>query len=86
MVERKKGFQIAANIIMILLAALCIIPFVLLVMSSVTDESALLKNGYSFFLLSLVLMHTRHYWWIREVLSGDISFLFLLRLSEQLQI
>ena len=49
MVERKKGFQIAANIIMILLAALCIIPFVLLVMSSVTDESALLKNGYSFF-------------------------------------
>lgn len=49
MVERKKGFQIAANIIMIVLAALCVIPFILLIMSSITDESALLKNGYSFF-------------------------------------
>lgn len=49
MVERKKGFQITANILMIILAAACIIPFILLVMSSITDESSLLKNGYSFF-------------------------------------
>ena len=34
---------------MIILAAACIIPFILLVMSSITDESSLLKNGYSFF-------------------------------------
>ena len=49
MVERKKGFQITDNILMIILAAACIIPFILLVMSSITDESSLLKNGYSFF-------------------------------------
>ena len=59
MVERKKGFQITANILMIILAAACIIPFILLVMSSITDESSLLKNGYSFFPQSLVLTHIK---------------------------
>lgn len=49
MVERKKGFQFAANLVMIILSVLCIVPFILLIMSSVTAEESLLKNGYSFF-------------------------------------
>ena len=48
MVERNKGFQIAANVIMILLSAMCIVPFILLIMSSITKENVLLKYGYSF--------------------------------------
>lgn len=35
--------------VMILLCMLCIIPFLLIVISSFTDESALMMNGYSFF-------------------------------------
>ncbi len=49
MVENKKGFQIFANILMIFLAVCAVAPFVLLVMSSFTDEQALITDGYSFF-------------------------------------
>lgn len=38
-----------STIILIILAVICVLPVVLLVMSSITAESALLKNGYSFF-------------------------------------
>lgn len=49
MVEKNKGFQIAAHIVMILLTLFCLLPFVLLVISSLTDETTLIRNGYSFF-------------------------------------
>ena len=49
MVERKKGFQIGANAVMILLTLCCLFPFVLLVMSSITEEKTLIREGYSLF-------------------------------------
>lgn len=49
MVERNKTFQVCANIVMIFLALCCLLPFVLLVISSLTDETALIRDGYSFF-------------------------------------
>ena len=49
MVEKKKGFQIFANLIMILISACSVIPFILLIMSSFTEEKSLIANGYSFF-------------------------------------
>ncbi|MCM1123643.1 MAG: carbohydrate ABC transporter permease [Eubacterium sp.] len=49
MVEKKKGFQIFANIFMIVLVICCIAPFILLIMSSFTEEKSLIANGYSFF-------------------------------------
>lgn len=49
MVEKGKGFQIAANVVMILISICCIAPFILLVMSSFTEEKSLIANGYSFF-------------------------------------
>lgn len=42
-----KRFGIFANLILILLSLSCILPLVLLVMSSVTSESALMRYGYS---------------------------------------
>lgn len=48
MVERRKGFQIGANLVMIFLALCCLFPFVLLIMSSITDEKVLIQDGYSF--------------------------------------
>lgn len=47
MVETKKGFQIGANIAMILLVICCLFPFALLVMSSITEETTLIREGYS---------------------------------------
>lgn len=49
MVDNNKVFQVIANIVMILLVLFCLLPFVLLIMSSVTDENSLIKNGYTFF-------------------------------------
>ena len=49
MVKKDKGYQIFANIVMILLCVLAVLPFVLLFMSSVTDEQILITDGYSFF-------------------------------------
>lgn len=47
--EKSKGFQFIANLVMLLWTALVILPFLLLFMSSITSENQLLINGYSFF-------------------------------------
>ena len=47
--KKDRGYQIAANIIMALWTIFIILPFLLLLMSSLTDESALLTEGYGFF-------------------------------------
>lgn len=49
MVEKSRGFQTFAHILMIFLSLCCVAPFILLVMSSFTSEDALIANGYSFF-------------------------------------
>lgn len=41
-------FQILANFILILFTIFVITPFILLIMSSFTEESTLIRNGYSF--------------------------------------
>ncbi|HJC58701.1 MAG TPA: carbohydrate ABC transporter permease [Candidatus Eisenbergiella intestinipullorum] len=48
MAGKGKGFQIFSNIIMILLSASAVLPFVLLVVSSITSEATITKYGYSF--------------------------------------
>ena len=46
--KRNHGYQILANAVMLLVTALVVLPFILLLMSSLTDENVLLANGYSF--------------------------------------
>ena len=42
-------YQIITNAIMILWTIIIILPFLLLFMSSITDENTLVANGYSYF-------------------------------------
>jgi putative aldouronate transport system permease protein len=49
MKKKNRGYLIFANIIMMIVTVLVILPFLLLFMSSITDENTLLANGYSFF-------------------------------------
>ena len=49
MVSKDRGFQIFAHILMCFLVVCVLAPFFLLVISSFTDEQALIANGYSFF-------------------------------------
>lgn len=48
MKKKEIKFQIIINIILGLLAVICVAPFLLMIMSSVTSERALAVNGYSF--------------------------------------
>ncbi len=43
------GYQILSNAVMIIWTILIILPFLLLFMSSITDENILVAHGYSFF-------------------------------------
>lgn len=47
MINKSKGFSIFFNILLIFLVLACLIPFWLLIASSFTSESYLVKNGYS---------------------------------------
>jgi len=48
LIDNNKGFQLFAHLMMILLALFCLLPFALLLVSSITDEKVLIQNGYSF--------------------------------------
>ncbi|MDI4645163.1 carbohydrate ABC transporter permease [Cohnella hashimotonis] len=48
MIENK-SYQITFNVIYLFIALIMILPLVLLFISSITDDNALLANGYSFF-------------------------------------
>ncbi len=48
MVEKNKTFQVVAHAIMILLSLFCVLPFILLLSSSLTEEATLIREGYSF--------------------------------------
>lgn len=47
--KRFSKFQILANTVMILVTIMVVLPFLLLFMSSITEENSLVANGYSFF-------------------------------------
>lgn len=49
MVQNDRVQQILMHVFMILLVVLCVAPFLLMVMSSLTEEATLTRNGYSFF-------------------------------------
>lgn len=46
--REEKRFQIFAHVVMIILSLTAVVPFVLLVVSSFTDNDVLIANGYSF--------------------------------------
>lgn len=47
--REERVFQVVSHVIMILASAVCIVPFLLLIISSFTDNNTIVQNGYSFF-------------------------------------
>lgn len=47
--REQKNWRVAAHIVLFLMALMAILPFVLLIVASFTDEEVALLNGYSFF-------------------------------------
>lgn len=60
--KQDKHFEIAAYVVMIIVMIIVIFPFVLLFMSSITEESSLLINGYSIFPKDFSLEAYRYIW------------------------
>ncbi len=48
MVRKLKGFDVLSHGVLILLCLLCLIPFLLLIGASFSEETEIIKNGYSF--------------------------------------
>ena len=46
--REERRFQIMGNTVMIILTACALLPMLLLLISSLTDNDALIQNGYSF--------------------------------------
>ena len=46
---RELTFFLCTNGVMLLLALSCVLPFVLLIVASLTDNGTVVANGYSFF-------------------------------------
>lgn len=57
-----KSYQWIASIIMMTLSITCIIPFVLLIMSSVASEESIIQYGYSFFPAEFSLKAYEYLW------------------------
>ena len=68
MVERNKTFQVVVHGIMVLLCLVCVLPFLLLIMSSFADENWLIMTGTPSFRPSSAQMHINIYWWIPVLL------------------
>lgn len=47
--KKKQTYQFSINFILILMTLLIILPFMLVFISSITEENVLIRNGYSFF-------------------------------------
>ncbi|OLS37272.1 carbohydrate ABC transporter permease [Bacillus sp. MRMR6] len=60
--KETRRWQWISHITLASISIICIIPFLLLVISSVTDEMAILKNGYSFLPESLSNQAYQYLW------------------------
>ncbi len=49
MKKQDRGIRVAAHVVMSLLTAFAVLPFVLLIVASFTDDATAVANGYSFF-------------------------------------
>ncbi|MEZ3462626.1 MAG: carbohydrate ABC transporter permease [Lachnospiraceae bacterium] len=47
--KSSRQFQIGINAVLILVTLMVVLPFLLVFISSITDENVLIRNGYSFF-------------------------------------
>lgn len=62
MKNESRGLQWAAHIILIVISLACILPFVLLFISSITDDHTIAVEGYSFFPSKLSLGAYEYLW------------------------
>lgn len=66
--KQEKAFEVFASVVMICVMVIVIFPFLLLFISSITDEDTLLINGYSIFPEKLSFDAYEYIWNSRDVI------------------
>lgn len=66
--KQEKAFEVFASVVMICVMVIVIFPFILLFISSITDEDTLLINGYSIFPEKLSFDAYKYIWNSRDVI------------------
>ena len=66
--KQDKRFEVFASVVMVIVMFIIIFPFVLLFISSITEEKTLLINGYSIFPEKLSLAAYEYSWNSRDVI------------------
>ena len=64
--KQEKAFEVFASVVMICVMVIVIFPFILLFISSITDEDTLLINGYSIFPEKLSFGAYKYIWNLRN--------------------
>lgn len=62
MYREQRVWQWSSHIVLFLLSLLCVLPFILLFMASITEENTLILNGYNFIPKELSLEAYRYLW------------------------
>jgi len=70
--------QILSHTVMIILSLMAILPFVLLIISSVTEESVILKEGYSFFPSAISFEAYEYLWGIKDAITRSYGITILI--------
>ena len=65
----EKRFRLMCAVIMSIFAALCIAPFILMISASITDEAALINDGYRFIPSKVSLAAYQYLWAKRETIG-----------------
>lgn len=60
--KENRAWQWAAHIVLIALSIACVLPFILLFMASITDESAIVSKGYTLFPSAFSLSAYEYLW------------------------
>ena len=66
--KQEKAFEVFASVVMICVMVIVIFPFLLLFISSITEENTLLINGYSIFPEKLSFDAYKYIWNSRDVI------------------
>ncbi|HZH62956.1 MAG TPA: carbohydrate ABC transporter permease [Metabacillus sp.] len=78
MKNEETKLQILSHTVMIILSLMAILPFVLLIISSVTEESVILKEGYSFFPSAISFEAYEYLWGIKDAITRSYGITILI--------
>jgi len=73
----KKRFKVTCLVIMLILAAICLIPFWLMIASSLTEEKELIREGYKFFPKTWSIGSYVYLWLKRTTILKAVGLSFL---------